>query len=57
MNEEILICNQCGEEGAKRTRQKSNYICNELNYDILCDECQQEADEYWEIINKNVQKM
>lgn len=42
-----LKCRVCGKE-ATRSRQSTAYVDDELNYDTLCEECQEIADEYWE---------
>ena len=40
-------CKMCGDDGAKRRRQRTAYYKDEMNFAILCDRCQKEADEYW----------
>ena len=40
-------CQCCGKEGVKRRRQGSAYPDDELNFAVLCDECQTEANEHW----------
>jgi len=40
-------CQGCDKEGAERRRQLTAYVDDESNYSTLCDECQDETDEYW----------
>jgi hypothetical protein len=40
-------CIRCGCDGAKRRRQFTAYVNDEMNFAVLCDECQEEASEYW----------
>ena len=37
----------CDSEDAKHRRQATAYVDDERNYAVLCDDCQKEADEYW----------
>ena len=43
-----MRCLRCKKEGATRNRQYTDYVDDELNFAVLCDECQKEADEYWQ---------
>jgi len=49
-----LICTVCGCANASRNRQRTAYVDDELNYAILCPQCQAEADEYWDEMWLNV---
>ena len=42
-----MICNGCKIDKAdtKKRRQNTNYVKDEQNWNILCEECQKEADE------------
>ena len=41
-------CNRCKKRGAKRRPQLTQYLDEELNWDCLCESCQEGADEYWQ---------
>lgn len=43
-----LRCRQCGRSGAAKRRQNTAYADDTRNFDVLCAECQAEADEYWQ---------
>ena len=43
-----MKCQNCGDEGAERRRQHTAYMEDETNFSILCPECQEEADRYWD---------
>jgi len=45
-----MKCDHCGEEKAsvRRRRQRTQYVNDEENFAVFCDECQKEADEYWD---------
>ena len=40
------LCQRCNKPG-KRRRQNTAYVNDDLNFKVLCEECQEEADEYW----------
>ena len=42
-----LICQQCKKRGAERRRQNTAYQNDESNFATLCNECQEQANEYW----------
>lgn len=42
-----MKCQCCGQAGAEKRRQFTAYAYDELNFAILCDECQEEVNEYW----------
>jgi len=42
-----VLCQACNKPGAKKRRQNTAYVDDEANFSILCDDCQQQADEYW----------
>lgn len=42
-----LICSNCGANNASENRQRTAYV-NSDNMDVLCPNCQKEADEYWD---------
>lgn len=39
-------CQRCGKP-AYRRRQMTAYADDEMNWAILCDDCQKESHEYW----------
>jgi len=41
-------CQNCDRKDAIRQRQKTNYVCEEDNWVVLCPECMKENNEYWE---------
>jgi hypothetical protein len=41
-------CIRCNCSGAKWRRQNTAYVDDEMNFAVLCDECQVEVDEYWQ---------
>jgi hypothetical protein len=43
-----MKCEHCKKEGAKKRRQNTAYLKDELNWAVLCDKCQEEANEYWQ---------
>ena len=43
-----MKCQCCEVEGAIRRRQNTAYADDELNFAVLCDECQKETHEYWQ---------
>jgi len=47
MEDKEMKCQHCGKSPAKCRRQGSAYVDDEKNFAILCDECQEEAHEYW----------
>lgn len=40
-------CERCGEHGAERYRQNTQYENDESNFTTLCPGCREENDEYW----------
>jgi hypothetical protein len=55
-----VLCQACNKPGAKKRRQNTAnadlkfnldintyYVDDEANFSVLCDDCQQQADEYW----------
>ena len=42
-----MKCQNCHKWGARKRRQNTAYVDDEKNYAVLCDNCQQEANEYW----------
>ena len=44
--QQVLCCVVCGSE-AKRRRQSTAYVNDELNFVIACDDCFKEIEEYW----------
>ena len=44
-----LICQRCEKTGndVMRRPQNTAYVDEESNWAVLCAECQEEADEYW----------
>ena len=46
-NKKLLFCQICGDPGAKKRRQMTNYNNDKQNYATLCEECQNENDKYW----------
>lgn len=47
-------CQRCGELRAKRRRQNTAYYDDAQNFAILCEPCQQEADEGWDELWREV---
>ena len=41
-------CERCGKEGALRKRQRTAYVDDSKNFAVYCDECQKDADKYWD---------
>jgi RNA polymerase-binding transcription factor DksA len=49
--EEILrmvFCDHCGDPGASRRRQRTQYADDASNWAVLCDPCQDANNEYWD---------
>ena len=42
-----MECQHCGMDGGINRRQRTAYPDDKMNWAILCDECQEEAHEYW----------
>jgi len=43
-----LCCERCESPHAKRRRQNTRYVDDEMNWVVLCDECMAENDAHWE---------
>jgi hypothetical protein len=43
-----MKCQSCGKEGAEKRRQSTAYVKDELNFAVLCLDCQEEAYKYWQ---------
>lgn len=43
-----LKCERCDCFGARYHRQNTNYIEEERNWVVLCKDCEEENDSYWE---------
>ena len=43
-----LTCSLCGANNASKNRQRTMYPNPEDNIEILCPQCQQKVDEYWD---------
>ncbi|HUT42703.1 MAG TPA: hypothetical protein VMW95_00095 [Desulfobacterales bacterium] len=46
--EQPIICERCGEAGAIRYHQRTQYEDPEDNMVTLCSECREENDAYWD---------
>jgi len=44
----MVRCQICGKNGAQRRRQNSAYVDDNKNFATLCDDCQEDANEYWQ---------
>lgn len=44
----LLRCNYCKKDGARRRRQNTAYCEDERNYIIACDKCAEEINEHWD---------
>lgn len=44
---ENLKCRICGNMNASKNYQRTSYVDEKENYDVLCPTCQKEMDDYW----------